>query len=198
MNKKIIIISLVGLSVVIAFYLLIRELQYSNGNIDELKAQVILLEEENEELRRQVAMGKDDITKLNDELNATITSLAENQDALEDVMAKNEASEQLLLECMAENEALSYPDEASIYLLKAMGVDDHNVLADSLMMLGEEIIGYEGVLGGTMHFVKVRILTDQWAFGRFEDGHYGGYGIYRFEIIGDEINWHTVVEYTDN
>ncbi len=109
-----------------------------------------------------------------------------------------EETEQKLNEIIEASKKLSYPDEASIYILKDMGIEDYDILTDSLSELGEDIIGFEGILGGTMHFTNVRILNDKWAFGRFEDGHYGGYGIYEFEISNDEIIWNRIVEYSDN
>lgn len=181
MNKKIISIVVITILIVVSFYFLVGEIQNLSAKIDDLndKVQVIVDEYsdliiENEELQVEF---DDELSAMNEELEET---------------------EQKLNEVIEVSKKLSYPDEASIYILKDMGIEDYSILTDSLSELGEDIIGFQGILGGTMYFTNVKILNDRWAFGRFEDGHYGGYGIYKFEINGDDIVWNTIVEYSDN
>jgi hypothetical protein len=64
-----------------------------------------------------------------------------------------------------------------------------------------EIIPHEPILGSTsMHFWEKEafVLSDRWVFAYFEDGHYGGYGIFEYRIDEDgAISWESVVTYTD-
>lgn len=48
-----------------------------------------------------------------------------------------------------------------------------------------ELIPLEAVLGGTMYFVNVQLLSSQWLIADYEDGHIEGRGIYQYKINED-------------
>ena len=53
----------------------------------------------------------------------------------------------------------------------------------------------EGILGGTMGFVEdsVALLSPQWAYAEFEDGHTGGRCLLHYEVgPGGHISWHVI------
>ena len=52
------------------------------------------------------------------------------------------------------------------------------------------LIPLEAVLGGTMQFNMVRIITDKWVLASFEDGHIGGYMLLEYDVSsGGYITW---------
>jgi hypothetical protein len=83
-------------------------------------------------------------------------------------------------------------DEHEIFTLKQMGLSDPvNDLRRDLHA-HPELIPFEGVLGGTMGFVEDRtaLLSRQWVFARFEDGHIAGCCLLSYEVTpGGGISW---------
>lgn len=62
----------------------------------------------------------------------------------------------------------------------------------------EDIIPYKGVLGGEMHFLndEIIVLSHEWVFAPFDDGHTGGYLLLNFEIEGGTvIQWKVLDSY---
>lgn len=71
-------------------------------------------------------------------------------------------------------------------------VPPEEVVARELMKR-EELIPFEGTLGGTMGFYtreNITVLNDRWVFARFEDGHIRGSMLleYRLSPTG-ELQW---------
>jgi len=55
-----------------------------------------------------------------------------------------------------------------------------------------ELIPFPGVEGGTMRFYReqCRLVSSEWAYGYFEDGHISGHGLYEFKLgPGGRITW---------
>lgn len=57
-----------------------------------------------------------------------------------------------------------------------------------------EWIPYDGILGGTMQFRNVYLLSDRWALGEFDDGHAAGYGLFQFVIDNGNIRLGKVLD----
>jgi hypothetical protein len=61
-----------------------------------------------------------------------------------------------------------------------------------------ELIPDEPVLGGTMRFTRIVLLTDRWALATYEDGHIQGHAILEYVVEEDaEIRWTVVAHYVD-
>ncbi len=45
-----------------------------------------------------------------------------------------------------------------------------------------ELIPIKAVLGGTMHFGKIQLLSDEWLIANYEDGHIQGRAIYKYKL----------------
>jgi uncharacterized coiled-coil protein SlyX len=60
----------------------------------------------------------------------------------------------------------------------------------------QDLIPYEGVLGGTMGFYdenQIRILNHRWVYAHFEDGHIGGEILLKYNISEDgNIKWEVI------
>lgn len=48
-----------------------------------------------------------------------------------------------------------------------------------------ELIPLKPVLGGTMEFRVVKVLTEEWVLGVYDDGHIEGKSIYRYQLKPD-------------
>lgn len=56
-----------------------------------------------------------------------------------------------------------------------------------------ELIGAEGVLGGTMRFEEALPLAGQYVFASLSDGHIMAYALYRYEVArGGKVTWKRV------
>lgn len=48
-----------------------------------------------------------------------------------------------------------------------------------------ELLPAQGVLGGTMHFVKIEVLSEKWVIAQYEDGHVMGKALYSYDLEKD-------------
>ncbi|GHA33106.1 hypothetical protein GCM10007103_13210 [Salinimicrobium marinum] len=48
-----------------------------------------------------------------------------------------------------------------------------------------EMIPLDAVLGGTMEFRHIKVLTDSWVLAHYDDGHIAGESIYSYELQED-------------
>ncbi|MCK4373168.1 MAG: hypothetical protein KAW61_08465 [candidate division Zixibacteria bacterium] len=61
-----------------------------------------------------------------------------------------------------------------------------------------DLIPYPGDLGGIMAFRQARVLTLDRVLAEFDDGHYGGWALFAFEVRGPgEIEWTLVYASAD-
>ena len=62
-----------------------------------------------------------------------------------------------------------------------------------------DLIGISGVLGGTMMFENIQLISNRLAWAQFSDGHILGEGIYQYWIGTDgQWHWERVLEYLDD
>jgi hypothetical protein len=92
----------------------------------------------------------------------------------------------------ARNAQLDLLDPTEAAWLKARGLADpvNDLRAD--LMRRPDLIPYEGVMGGRMQFVPggIAVLSPEWVYARFEDGHVGGSCLLAFDLLpGGEISW---------
>lgn len=64
------------------------------------------------------------------------------------------------------------------------------------LMNREDLIPFEGRLGGTMDFYTpeaIRILSDRWVYAQFDDGHVQGGMLLEYSVGADgEISWRVI------
>ncbi len=68
------------------------------------------------------------------------------------------------------------------HYLTERGIDDPVAFIDSSLRNSTELLPLEGVLGGTMRFVKIQLIGSNWVLADYNDGHIQGRSIYRFEL----------------
>ncbi len=85
--------------------------------------------------------------------------------------------------------------------LKRLGLEDpvNDITQDLLRR--SDLIQHEGVLGGTMGFYSpdnIHILSPQWVFAYFEDGHIRGEMLLEYSVGRDgSISWKVIESYLD-
>lgn len=139
------------------------------------------------------------------ELNDDIDSLQSEKQLLDDVLEKSEENndineteiKRLVKELNTSYELikeLTIVDYTTIHKLETQGILDYKTIEMDLAKK-PELIGFDGVLGGTMFFWSIHLLNDQWVYAEFEDGHIGGTGIYEYTIEENGmITWKNIVE----
>lgn len=85
--------------------------------------------------------------------------------------------------------------------LKKKGLKDpiKDIIAD--LMKHNELIPYEGVLGGTMGFwseSEIHLLTPKWVVASFDDGHILGHMLLEYKVSDNgKISWKVLASYLD-
>ncbi len=62
------------------------------------------------------------------------------------------------------------------------GIADPAGFIESSLQKKPELIPLNGILGGTMHFVKIQPLSSQWIIAYYEDGHIEGRALYKYHL----------------
>ena len=96
------------------------------------------------------------------------------------------------------NSALPINNPAVITPLKQQGFEGslEDIIND--LMEHNELIPYDGVLGGTMGFYdrdNIYVLSDKWVFAYFDDGHINGYILLNYSINKGTISWKVIDSY---
>ena len=78
--------------------------------------------------------------------------------------------------------AAEYP----IYFKKGFdSIDDPKEFISKSLKEKPELIPLEPVVGGTMKFRNVKVLTNDWVLGIYDDGHIEGKSIYQYRLQPD-------------
>ena len=135
----------------------------------------------------------------------TIANTYMNQRRLEEhrVLRENLQSEldsvRIYLDYLAEllkgKPGLSSSD---IEYFKERGLLDPVVDIKASLQEKKELIPYEGVMGGTMDFYDIHVLTSRWVLAYVEDGHVGGHMLLEYDVSQTgEISWEFVRAHLD-
>lgn len=82
--------------------------------------------------------------------------------------------------------------------LKRQGFDGsvQDIIND--LLKHNELIPYDGVLGGKMGFhskENVYVLSDKWVYAYFDDGHINGYMLLSYSVNNGAISWKVIDSY---
>jgi len=156
------------------------------GEIDGLNDEIAVLMDSSDSLETEKKTLDTKYQESLDIISDKEQSIIDLKAQIEELMTAQETSNGVLM------------DEASIFKLKDMGIDDYTVIADDLRV-HTELIGFEGVVGGTMQFSDIFVMNDQWVYARFEDGHIMGYGLFMYTIEANkDITWGVMDSVLDN
>lgn len=62
------------------------------------------------------------------------------------------------------------------------GISDPAEFIEEQLREKPELIPVRAVLGGTMRFVKIQLLSSEWLIASFEDGHIQGRALYKYKL----------------
>lgn len=136
----------------------------------------------------------------------SIQSLKENAAKLEEnsMMRSREYAElrreadslkSQLSELKEYKERLPYSDEMLIQKLGFTGFNGEIEDIENDLRMHPELIPYPGVLGGTMGYAGIRVLSDKWVLAYYEDGHIDGYMMVSYKWNGSGFQWKLVDSY---
>jgi hypothetical protein len=130
--------------------------------------------------------------------------LVEERDSLRDIVSdiKSELKPDDPAVVIEEKPSRSLLSNFDINRLKRQGLDNpvKNITED---LLGRgDLIRQEGIMGGTMGFYSpenIHILTPQWVFAYFEDGHIRGEMLLKYTVESNgTLTWEVIESYLDN
>jgi hypothetical protein len=76
-----------------------------------------------------------------------------------------------------ENEGAVFPEK---------GIKNPKKAIEDALRGKPELIPMEAVLGGTMRFGNIEILSDKWVIADYDDGHVTGKSIYRYQLTNNK------------
>lgn len=150
-----------------------------------LKGQLAAVEEQKNKLNTELNNHKDRLTSaeqreqtLTTQVNDLETQIATLQSALEPF------KDAIPLRPL-------YPHQVEELKQKGLADPIQDIVAD--LMQHNELIPYEGVLGGTMCLCypdAIHVLNSRWVLAYFEDGHIAGRMLLEYEVsAGGQITW---------
>lgn len=165
---------------------LISIIVYFSGALDERDTTIQNNDSEHVKLDQELQKDIDELELANLNQENIIMTLEEEKTALNS-------------ELMEMKEYVTSLDSGDVALQAIIeqkyGIKDYSIISKDLF-LKPGLITQEPVLGGTMFFAKVKILSDKWAFAEFEDGHILGYGLYEYAVSdAGEITWSVIDDY---
>jgi len=82
--------------------------------------------------------------------------------------------------------------------LKRQGFNGSVQVIINDLMKNNELISYDGVLGGKMGFhseENIYVLSDKWVYAYFDDGHINGYMLLSYSVNNGNIAWKVIDSY---
>ncbi|MDA3847009.1 MAG: hypothetical protein PF505_10795 [Vallitaleaceae bacterium] len=167
----------------------ISELEQENKqNQEETQVQIQALTDEISALNTTISTKESELISLTKNYDDSLILLDEKDISIADL---TEQVDTLLAEAeVTEDEMLM--DYASMMQLESLGIKDIDMIVDDLRAR-TELIGFEGVVGGTMRFGSIFVINDQWVYARFDDGHIMGYGLYKYKVEANmDLTWEVI------
>lgn len=148
------------------------------------KYQAVLADKE--DISIEVKDLKDQITQLQDKLNTNTSSYEKEVNSLKQQLTEKEA------------ELKSVPKLNDFYInqYKSRNLNDptNNIIED--LKKRTDLIPQKAELGGTMRMENIELLSPDYAYATYTDGHILGYMILKFYISKEgKIDWQ-VISYT--
>lgn len=111
--------------------------------------------------------------------------------AMNSMIRQQITREQLMLEHMVRD--VPTLDEADIERFKDYGFENPILEIKDDLQQHPKYIPYDAVLGGTMRYSKIHILSPQWVFASFDDGHIAGDMLLQYRVSdGPVMSWRVV------
>lgn len=78
------------------------------------------------------------------------------------------------------------------------GIEDPAEFIKNALRKRPELIPLKAVLGGTMRFGNIQILSDKWLIADFNDGHIEGKALYKYELKSNNTMEYQLLEMTSH
>ena len=78
------------------------------------------------------------------------------------------------------------------------GIENPEEFIETSLRNRPELIPMDGVLGGTMRFGNIQLLSNQWLIADFNDGHIEGKGLYKYTLKNNGTIHFKLMEMTSN
>lgn len=179
-----IVITSVGLTVV----------TYQNNQ--NLKKEIISLKDSHQLEKTNFSQSLDEKQKALEEIESSIAGYKEASDSYK---IKYDELEVAFNELQRIHQL--YTEKHGYDPTIAWTLDRYNLTIDQVefsLLSNPEVIKQAPVLGGTFYFTRVLMLTSNWVFGAFEDGHIIGFGIYTYTITEDGLVWREILSNIDS
>lgn len=75
-----------------------------------------------------------------------------------------------------------FREDYGIEYFKERGIENPKKFIDSSLRARTDLIPLKAILGGTMHFNKISVLSSKWLIADYDDGHILGISIYKYEL----------------
>lgn len=79
-----------------------------------------------------------------------------------------------------------YDAEYDGRLLIESGIKDPETFIENKLREKTDLIPLNSVLGGSMQFRNIQLLSSEWLIADFEDGHVQGRAIYKYKLINND------------
>lgn len=114
----------------------------------------------------------------NDESNVAVEKLQSENDVLQHkIDSLNKVLEEVQID---QNYWFDVQNEGAYFLEN--GIKDPEKAIESSLRKRMDLIPIEGVLGGTMRFGNIKILSNNWVIADYNDGHVEGRAIYKYQL----------------
>ncbi len=78
-------------------------------------------------------------------------------------------------------------ESVSVDFFADNGIDNPQAYIDSALRAHPKMLPVKGVLGGTMRFDSIQLLSSKWLIADYSDGHILGKSIYEYQVKKDGI-----------
>jgi len=77
------------------------------------------------------------------------------------------------------------PESVSVDFFADNNIVDPQIYIDSALRANPQLLPMKGVLGGTMQFDSIQLLSSKWLIADYSDGHIVGKSIYAYKFKRD-------------
>ncbi|HLR26686.1 MAG TPA: hypothetical protein VK112_12540 [Fodinibius sp.] len=106
------------------------------------------------------------------------------QTALRTIKTERDSLREILAADSVVSDPWFYPDSDGRSFIEQGIEKPEQYIADALRER-PGLIPLDPVLGGTMHFIHIKVLGSQWVVAAYEDGHITGKTLYQYDLQDD-------------
>jgi len=113
--------------------------------------------------------------------NSDISQINEMETEIHQLKAQNDSLIKILSERIPDTNYWFNPHYDSGKFTH-LGIENPDEFIKNALREKPELIPADAVLGGTMYFGNIQLLSDKWLIAEFEDGHIYGRAIFQYQL----------------